>query len=321
MWRAGADGGSVVPVATLPDATLTENNNSTSKAQSPRVRSVHVSADGDVFVFSTNAPIEGFNDVGEAGSGAKDATRLSALQIYRYNGASRELVCVSCAPVGVRTAGDAYTSYNNYEGTGEEVEHANGSGLTYPPLTTQEARGMSADGERIFFDTPTPLVPQATNGKRDVYEWKNGQVYLISSGSASENSYYLDNSDSGDDVFFATSAGLVPGDTDDAYDVYDARVPRPGDSTPPEVPPCKGSVCQGSPSTPELLGAPPSETFSGLGNPAPAPEVKPAVTTKPKAKAKPKKSKKRSRKKGKGKHSAHGSSRHDGGKATSRGGK
>ena len=125
---------------------------------------------------------------------------------------------------------------------------------------------MSTNGEMIFFDTPSPLVSQATNGKRDVYEWENGHTYLLSSGSASENSYYLDNSESGGDVFFATSAGLVPNDTDDAYDVYDARIPRPGDTTPPEVPPCKGSVCQGPPSTPELLGAPPSETFSGPGN-------------------------------------------------------
>jgi hypothetical protein len=179
---------------------------------------------------------------------------------------------------------------------------------------------MSANGRRVFFDTPTPLVAQAVNGKRDVYEWEadgegscvtvGGCTFLISSGSASENSYYLDNSESGGDVFFATSAGLVPGDTDEAYDIYDARVPRPGDTTPPAVPPCKGSVCQGPPPVPQLLGAPPSETFSGPGNPAPAPEVKPAVTTKPKAKAKAKKKKKKSKKgaKGKGKRGAHGSS-------------
>ncbi len=145
-----------------------------------------------------------------------------------------------------------------------------------------ENSGISADGDRIFFDTSDPLVPQATNtGSTDVYEWENGVVYLISSGTSPRNSYFLDNGENGDDVFFATTEGLFLGDTDGAYDVYDARIPQQGDNQPPAAVPCEGSVCQGPPSVPSLLAAPASATFSGLGNPAPEPEAMPAVTLKP----------------------------------------
>ena len=161
-----------------------------------------------------------------------------------------------------------------------------------------DERGVSSDGERIFFDTADPLVPQDVNTGtsrerpdpgsstyfepqgRDVYEWENGTIYLISSGKSPEDSYFLDSSANGNDVFFATSEGVVPGDTDGAYDVYDARVPHPGDSLPPAAVPCEGSVCQGPPNVPALLTPPASATFSGLGNAAPAAEpeqVKPKV--------------------------------------------
>ena len=65
-----------------------------------------------------------------------------------------------------------------------------------------------------------------------MYEWENGVVYLISTGKSTANSYPGRLSANGDDVFFATTEGLVPGDTDGAYDVYDARVPHPGEPTP-----------------------------------------------------------------------------------------
>jgi hypothetical protein len=70
-------------------------------------------------------------------------------------------------------------------------------------------------------------------------------------------------------VFFATTDSLVAGDTDGAYDVYDARIPHPGDVLAPAAVPCEGSVCQGPPNVPSPLTSPASATFSGLGNPVP----------------------------------------------------
>jgi len=117
--------------------------------------------------------------------------------------------------------------------------------------TVTATRGVSDDGTRVFFDTPSALVPQDVNGRRDVYEWENGHVYLLSSGMSPEDSFFLDNSESGNDVFFATLDGLVTEDTDGAFDIYDARVdggfPASTVSTG-----CSGEACQGQPGAPGL---------------------------------------------------------------------
>jgi hypothetical protein len=119
---------------------------------------------------------------------------------------------------------------------------------------------------------------------QDVYEWENGVVYLISSGKSSRDSYFLDNSESGNDVFFATTEGLVAGDLDGGYDVYDARVPRPGDNPPPAAVPCEGSICEGPPRVQVPLGEPASATFSGLGNIPPEAVASPVTKSKAKSK-------------------------------------
>ncbi len=205
----------------------------------PPPSGVRSSANGAVFVFRSSSQLPGFND----GGGFE--------QVYRYSVGAGELTCVSCPPAGVVPSGDAEVSHND---SGDE------------PLTTLDSRVISSDGSRVFFDTPAQLVPQATNGMRDVYEWENGHVYLISSGESSEDSYVLDSSASGSDVFFTTSEGMASGDTDGSRDVYDARIPRPGDRLPLSAVPCNGDVCQGPPSVPPPLSVPSSATFSGAGN-------------------------------------------------------
>lgn len=212
------------------------------------------SASGSVFAFQSNAPFSEFHF--NNGSGA-DA------QVYRYEVESNSLSCLSCPPPGEAPTGSASLS-NAYA--------AGNLGNTFADMTG--SRGISEDGGRVFFDSPDALVSQDTNGQRDVYEWENGTLYLISTGISSSASYFGDNSPDGNDVFFGTAQGLDPGDTDEAYDVYDARVPRPGDRPPPAAVPCEGSVCQGPPSTPSLLASPSSETFSGPGNQTPPPAGK-----------------------------------------------
>jgi hypothetical protein len=117
----------------------------------------------------------------------------------------------------------------------------------------------------VFFESREALLPQDTNGKEDVYEWEGGKLYLLSSGHSPESSFFEGIGESGGDAFFMTSEGIAPGDKDGGYDVYDARIPRPGDN-PPEAIPCTGSVCQGPPSVPQLLGSPASADFNGVGN-------------------------------------------------------
>ena len=62
-----------------------------------------------------------------------------------------------------------------------------------------------------------------------MYEWHEqpggeGSVSLISGGSAEAPVEDVVISPSGEDVFFTTTQGLVPQDTDGAPDVYDARL-------------------------------------------------------------------------------------------------
>lgn len=268
LWSAGPDGGSVRTITQLPEPAnlgqpLEGNLNVEARA----------SADGSVFAFDTNAPMPGaFNN--QAGYG----------EVYRYDVPSSALACVSCPPAGVTASGNADISYDN------------GGGSNDKPKSTVDSRVMSADGSRVFFDTPDPLVSQDSNGRRDVYEWEDGSVFLISSGASPEDSFYLDNSESGGDVFFNTVAGLVAADADGAYDAYDARVPHPGDNPPPSAVPCEGDVCQGPPSVPSLLGTPASATFNGAGNVVAGEAAKPVKKKAVKKKIKHKRSK---RKKGK----------------------
>jgi hypothetical protein len=150
----------------------------------------------------------------------------------------------------------------------------------------------------LFFDSGDALVGRDDNGRQDVYEWEEpgsgvgdscsrssagfsesagGCVFAISNVAGDYESFFLDASPSGDDVFFATEDQLVPEDTDAHVDIYDARV---GGGFPVTVQPpaCdNGDSCKGPVSgQPEVFVAPASATFSGVGNLAPVPSVTPS---------------------------------------------
>ncbi len=257
LW-SGPSGGRVTTIAQLPAPP----NVGEPFDGALDISGARASADGPVFVFRTNSPLPGgFNNAG------------GFAQVYRYDVATSALACVSCPPGGVTPSGNARVSYDN-NGEGRP------NGANNEPMSVRDTRVISSDGSRVFFDTPDALVPADTNGMRDVYEWENGSVLLISSGKSVDNSYLLDSSASGGDVFFTTDYGLVHGDVDNSYDVYDARIPRPGDVPAPSAVSCQGDVCQGPPSVPSLLGAPASATFSGVGNLAPLEEGTPSVKKK-----------------------------------------
>jgi hypothetical protein len=246
LWSAGANGGSVIQIAQLPGGGF--------------VGPGRLVAGDSVLVFQASAPIAGFNDAGGE-------------QIYRYDIKTNELGCISCPPAGIKPSGNAYLSAID--------QYASRLGLSiHSADVVNDARGVSSDGMKVFFDSPDPLVARDTNGQLDTYEWENGNIFLISAGTSREYSLFLDNGESGGDVFFATEDELVEGDNDTGFDVYDARVPRPGDNPPPSAVPCSGDVCQGPPSVAELLGAPPSATFNGAGNIAEQPASKSKSTPK-----------------------------------------
>jgi hypothetical protein len=101
-------------------------------------------------------------------------------------------------------------------------------------------------------------------------------VYLLSGGTSAGDSYLIDASASGDDVFIVSRARLVPQDQNDNFNLFDVRV---GGVQPPAAPACSGTGCQGAPPAPPSFAAPSSFTFNGAGNFATPlkPVVKPTV--------------------------------------------
>lgn len=198
-------------------------------------------------------------------------------QIYMYDFGAAGPHCISCSPVGA-------------EGGVKEPLGLPISGhkRTYVP------RVMTADGDRVFFDSRLALVPQDTNGRMDVYEWvrdgsggcelERGCLYLLSGGTSDEGSYFLEASENGDDVFIVTSAQLGPQLQGENPHVIDVRT-----GTPLAVSECAGSGCQGVPGAPPIFATPSSVTFEGVGDFEPA---TPAVAVKAKPRAKPAKCKK-----------------------------
>jgi hypothetical protein len=209
-------------------------------------RDARVTADGRYLVFASRAAL-----TPEAQAGVR--------QIYRYDASSRQLVCVSCAPATDPPALDAAL-----------ISYADPAPGLAPVATPFLARNLSQDGRRVFFDTAAALVPADTNGHIDVYEWVDGEVDLVSTGTSTDDARFLDASDDGDDVFFTTRQRLVGGDPDDLVDLYDARIGG-GFPEAPQTPPCEGDVCQGPPTPGPSLLIGGTSTFSGPGNPRTTP--------------------------------------------------
>jgi hypothetical protein len=151
-------------------------------------------------------------------------------------------------------------------------------------------RAISEDGSRIVFTSAEPLSPAASNGLVNAYEWhentggEGGGVTLVNSGSGEEEVDDVIISPNGLSVFFDTSEGLVPQDTDGAPDLYDARLDQPGEAVAQaeaERRPCEGDACQGPLTNPAPLLVP------GSVSQAPGENLPPVVVA-TKAKSKPK---------------------------------
>ncbi len=275
------------------DWALTNLNHMTSR----------VSSNGRYLAFMSHGSLTGY-DNHDANSDEPDT------EVYLYDASTPRLICASCNPTGERPVGMLDVAEKPLVDRSEASagQWLAGSIPGWTPMAGVEgialyqSRYLSDEG-RLFFDSSDALVPQDTNGKEDVYEYEpegiggckgssetfsdksDGCVALISSGTSGEESAFLDASMSGDDVFFLTSAKLVPGDSDTGYHVYDAHVCGADGvacaTTTVSSPPCTtADSCRQAPSPqPGIFGAPSSATFSGAGD-LPAPASKPAVTPK-----------------------------------------
>jgi hypothetical protein len=279
-------------------------------------------ADGRFLVFSTFARLLGAGPLAD-GDDAQD--------VYRYDAQTGQLLRVSLGEGGA----DANGNRNDGEaivGQLDELPARAADARVRPPanqLASQEhnvfARAASEDGSRIVFSTLEPLSPHAENGQFDVYEWHDGVVSLVSCGCSTGPDREPVITPSGRDLFFTSSAALVPEDTDGALDVYDARLG--GGFAPVEAPVqrCEGDACQGPLTNPAPLLVPgsavqtPGEDLIADQSGAPI-HPKPPVTAKPTHRKCAKKKRRSPRCKRRGRSS---SRRHGGraGAATGRGGR
>lgn len=266
-----------------------------------------VSPNGRWLAFMSQRGLSG-NDTRDAGTGQPDE------EVYLYGADSERVVCASCDPTGARPSGVEYKDLR-YGLDGLEVWHPNQrlaasvpawTAYTATGETQYQSRFLSNSG-RMFFNANSGLVPQDTNRTGDVYEFEpvgvpsgshecteasatfneraGGCVNLISSGTSSEESGFLDASEDGSDVFFLTASQLVPQDTDTSMDVYDAHECSTSSpcfsSTPSGSAGCSTpDACKPAPEPqPSIFGSPASSTFSGTANLAPAVKAPPKPLT------------------------------------------
>ncbi len=264
-----------------------------------------VAPNGHYLAFMSQRELTGYDNV-DANPEAKGAHDQ---EVFLYHADTGRLVCASCNPSGQAPHG-VFDTEQAGEGVGLTVDRPEtwsgqwlaGSvpgwtliGLTNP-LAEHQSRYLSDSG-RLFFNSADALVLQVTpptreedlNGKslnvgvESVYEYEPGGegscisvpgcVALISFGTSDHESAFLDASENGNDVFFMTAAQLVPQDTDDSLDVYDARVCGTAGAQPclptktPSPPPCSGEECRPAPSPQQSFPMPASQTSTGPGNP------------------------------------------------------
>jgi hypothetical protein len=180
----------------------------------------------------------------------------TAADVYRYDAVTGRLDRISLGVAG-------YDANGNRDGFDASIGLHRGTSLVTEKYELA-TRAMSEDGARIVFSSAEPLSPSAANNAVNIYEWRQGgggegEVAMISTGTAEESDAEPVISPSGRDVFFTTVQGLVPEDTDGAADVYDAR--RDGGFPPPPAPRLEClEACQGPLSAPAPALIPGSES-------------------------------------------------------------
>lgn len=233
---------------------------------------VRLTPDGDHLAFESVRGLTGYDnrvrDGGSCGRSQGGATLGEhCTEIFEYDASSDSLTCPSCDPTGARPLGPSLIGAP-FQSQDEVKNYA--------------TRNFSEDGDRLFFDSVDSLVPNDQNGVMDVYEHESagtgsckraeGCLYLISTGTSPDASYFEDASPNGDDVFFTTEQRLVGQDIDGRYDLYDARVGG-GFAAPGGTATCEEEACR-PPISPVLTGAPaPSMGAVGAGNLGPAPTI------------------------------------------------
>lgn len=232
--RESSGGYALRAVAPVDSAELSGGPSSDGSTHSVVIKAeFDADPDGDILAFRTTESLIPGRDTG------------GSPQIYVYEADRDELSCISCP-----TDGSAASQRANLAIRGApRSETARGSwwqeGTIAP--SSSHVNNVSSAGS-VFFQTATPLVAGDANEAVDVYEWRGGELRLVSAGRGVSHSYLAGASSDGETVFMTSSVDLAPGgDVPNQQRIYAARIGGGTTPAPPEVE-CHGAECRG-PST------------------------------------------------------------------------
>jgi hypothetical protein len=233
LYTANDEGGELAFIGTVEPGDLNFADSANKYSEDSYV---NATSDGAEFAFDSTARLTAYDNTGHR-------------EIYLYDAARSSLRCVSCRPDGHPAEGDA-----SLRNTGEGL------------VATGRPRALTSDGSALFFRTSDGLVPGDANGLRDVYEYRNGQISLISTGTSAFPTTIIGSSPDGKNVFFMTRDPLVGQDIDGSRDIYDARVEGGFPAPPPPVSLCEGEACQGQAHSAPAYASPGTASLAGRGN-------------------------------------------------------
>ena len=194
-------------------------------------RPAQATPDGGFLVFLSSAELT-----------AGDSSRVP--QLFEYDASRESLVRASVGNGGV-SSGNIGTFSNS-----PRIPEQTFNGVD-PPTASDTGLAISDDGSSVFFDSAASLVPQAERGATNVYEYRLGGVYLVSSGndtSSYENkptAALVGIDSSGQNAFFLTANQLVPEYGETQMALYDAREEGGFPATKFQRG-CAGETCRGS---------------------------------------------------------------------------
>jgi hypothetical protein len=187
---------------------------------------VEATPDGRFLVFKSGAQLT-----------RDDRSGPQAPQIFEYDAQNGALTRVSIGQKGNYLC--PFTQkMEGYNCDGNTNSEADRPSINFPgyerndkAITAASTLTVSNDGSMVVFASLDSLVPLAVSGVRNVYEYHDGNVYLISDGQGSSApgssgepaGQLLSIDGAGEDVFFASADPLLPQSGDTSLGLYDAR--------------------------------------------------------------------------------------------------
>ncbi|HEX5711931.1 MAG TPA: hypothetical protein VFX85_01305 [Solirubrobacterales bacterium] len=170
-------------------------------------------------------------------------------QVYRYDADDRSVECVSCKP-GVTPTAPAF--------------------ITVPVTAARGGLGLSAEnGDSFVFSTYGALERRDINLANDVYEWRNGQVKLVTDGVSEPSGVagvgLIGQGRDNMNVLFTSGNNLTGFERDNIGQLYALRIGG-GGRPPTPLPPCESGDCQGPLVAPPGFAEPGSRSLRGAGN-------------------------------------------------------